>query len=202
MMSIRYKILGAFNVLILLACGSSFYGVRAVGYSGDLVVRLYDGPLMGINHARSAHAALLEARLVLARSLVAGSTAEMVSKFETLVRGCLEDLNVVRERASSPTVTAARGKVENQLKDWSTAALKILKPSTGGVTEIPTNIVLTQQGDKLMASIDDLVELVAAYGYQFRTAAEAPALADRTMMLAVAAGTVAIGLIIALAFSY
>ncbi len=35
-MSIRYKILGAFSVLILLACGIAFYGVRAIGNSGDL----------------------------------------------------------------------------------------------------------------------------------------------------------------------
>ncbi len=201
-MSIRYKILGAFSVLILLACGIAFYGVRAIGNSGDLVVRLYDGPLMGINHARSAHAALHEAQLVLARSLIVGSTPETVAKFEALVRGSLEDLGVVRERAPAPNVTAAREKVESQLKGWSGAALKILKPVSGGVTEIPTSFLLAEQGDKLMASIDDLVELVAAYGYEFRTAAEATAVTDRTMMLAVAAGTVAIGLIIALAFSY
>jgi methyl-accepting chemotaxis protein len=202
MMSIRYKILGAFSVLILLACGIAFYGVRAVGNSGDLVVRLYDGPLMGINHARSAHAALHEARLVLARGLTAGSSPEMVAKFEALVRGSLEDLNVVRERAPAPNVAAAREKVESLLKDWSGAALKILKPAEGGVTEIPTSFLLSQQGDKLMASIDDLVELVAAYGYEFRTAAEATVVADRTTMMTVAAGTVAIGLLIALAFSY
>src|SRR6478736_9228605 len=173
MMSIRYKIFGAFSVVILLACAIAFYGIRAIGNSGDLVVRLYDGPLMGINHARAAHAALHEARLVLARALVAGSAPEFVTKFEALVRGSLEDLNVVRERAASPNVTAAREKVESQLKDWSGAALRILKPASGGVTEIPTSFALAQQGDKLIASIDDLVELVAAYGYEFRTSAEA-----------------------------
>jgi methyl-accepting chemotaxis protein len=139
---------------------------------------------------------------VLARGLTAGSSPEMVAKFEALVRGSLEDLNVVRERAPAPNVAAAREKVESLLKDWSGAALKILKPAEGGVTEIPTSFLLSQQGDKLMASIDDLVELVAAYGYEFRTAAEATVVADRTTMMTVAAGTVAIGLLIALAFSY
>jgi methyl-accepting chemotaxis protein len=57
-MSIRYKIFGAFSVVLLLACGIAFYGIRGISETGDLVVRLYDGPLMGINHARSAHAAL------------------------------------------------------------------------------------------------------------------------------------------------
>ena len=57
-MSIRYKIFGAFSVVILLACGLAFYGIRGISTAGDQVVRLYDGPLMGINHARSAHAGL------------------------------------------------------------------------------------------------------------------------------------------------
>ncbi len=113
-MSIRYKIFGAFSVVILLACGIAFFGIRAIGNSGDMVVRLYDGPLMGINHARSAHAALHEARLVLQRGLVAGSSGEMVAKFEALVRESVEDLKVVRERAATPNVAAAREKVESQ----------------------------------------------------------------------------------------
>jgi methyl-accepting chemotaxis protein len=201
-MSIRYKIFGAFSVVVLLACGIAFYGIRAIGNAGETVVRLYDGPLMGINHARSAHAALHEARLVLQRGLVAGTSSEMVGKFEKLVRSSFEDLDVVRERAPSPSVAAAREKVESELKAWSTGALKVLKPSAGGVTEIPTSFLLAQQGDKLIASVDDLVELVAAYGYEYRTAAEAAVQQARATMLAVALGTVAIGLIIALAFSY
>ena len=55
-MSIRYKIFGVFSIVIVLACGLAFRGIRGISTSGDLVVRLYDGPLMGINHARSAHA--------------------------------------------------------------------------------------------------------------------------------------------------
>jgi len=201
-MSIRYKIFGAFSVVVLLACAIAFYGIRAIGNAGDTVVRLYDGPLMGINHARSAHAALHEARLVLQRSLVAGASSGMVEKFEKLVRSSSEDLGVVRERAPSPSVAATREKVETELKEWSTGALRILKPPVGGATEIPTSFVLAQQGDKLIASIDDLVELVAAYGFEYRTAAEAAVEQARTTMLSVAMGTVAIGLIIALAFSY
>jgi methyl-accepting chemotaxis protein len=202
MMSIRYKIFGAFSVVILLACGIAFYGIRAIGNSGDLVIRLYDGPLMGINHARAAHAALHEARLVLQRNLLAGSSGEQVKKFEDLVRSSFEDLKVVRERTSSPNVTNVREKVEGQLKEWSSGALKILKSSAGGTTEIPTSFLLAQQGDRLMTSIDDLVELVAAYGYEYRTEAEAAVNSARTTMVSVAVGTALIGLVIALAFTY
>ena len=75
-MSIRYKIFGAFSVVILLACGLAFYGIRGISTAGDQVVRLYDGPLMGINHARSAHAGLNDARLIMQRSLTDGTTGE------------------------------------------------------------------------------------------------------------------------------
>src|SRR5262245_65819595 len=72
-MSIRYKIFGAFSIVIMLACGLALYGIRGISDSGDLVVRLYDGPLMGINHARSAHAALNEAQLLMYRSPAEGT---------------------------------------------------------------------------------------------------------------------------------
>ena len=51
MMSIRTKFFLAFSVLVALACSVAFSGFRGIAASGDLVVRLYDGPLMGINHA-------------------------------------------------------------------------------------------------------------------------------------------------------
>jgi methyl-accepting chemotaxis protein len=113
-MSIRYKIFGAFSVVILLACGLAFYGIRGISTAGDQVVRLYDGPLMGINHARSAHAGLNEARLIMQRSLAVGATSEAVARFEKLVRNISEDLTVVRDRVQSANVKAAREKAESQ----------------------------------------------------------------------------------------
>ena len=103
-MSIRYKIFGAFSVVIVLACGLAFYGIRGISTSGDLVVRLYDGPLMGINHARSAHAALNEARLMMQHGLVEGAPKETVTPLRKAARGIFEDLKVVRERVQSTNV--------------------------------------------------------------------------------------------------
>ena len=39
-MSIRYKIFGAFSVVILLACGLAFYGIQGISTAGEQVVRL------------------------------------------------------------------------------------------------------------------------------------------------------------------
>src|SRR6267154_6515756 len=82
MMSIRYKFFLAFSALVVLACSVAFSGFRGIAGLGDLVVRLYDGPLMGINHARSAHAALNEARFIMQRGLVEGASSDTVARFE------------------------------------------------------------------------------------------------------------------------
>jgi methyl-accepting chemotaxis protein len=202
MMSIRYKIFGAFSVVLLLACGLAFFGIRSISGTGDLVVRLYDGPLMGINHARSAHAALNEARLILQQNLGGSASADSATRFEKRIGNIFEDLNVVRDRVHSQSVTATRDKAESSVREWSGAVLKILKPQPGGITEIPTTFAVAKLGDNAVAAIDDLVEMVAAYGFDYRTEAEAAVAAARTTMLGIAVGTVLIGFIIALAFAY
>jgi len=200
-MSIRYKIFGAFSVVVLLACGLAYFGIRSISDTGDLAVRLYDGPLMGINHARSAHAALNEARLILQQNLAGSAAAGSVARFEKRINNIFEDLNVVRDRVRSQSVSAAREKAESRVREWSGAVLKILKPSEG-VTEIPTTFTVAQFGDNAVAAVDDLVEMVAAYGFDYRTEAEAAVAASRTTMLGIAVGTVLIGFMIALAFAY
>jgi methyl-accepting chemotaxis protein len=202
MMSIRYKMFAAFSVVIALACGLALYGIRGISDSGDLVVRLYDGPLMGINHARSAHAGLNGARLIVQRSLGGSVSAGAVVNFEKLIGNIFEDLNVVRDRVRSPTVDAAREKAESKIREWSGSVLKILKRMPGGVTELPTAFSVGQQGDDAIAAVDDLVEMVAAYGYDYRTEAEGAVAASRATMLGIAVGTVLVGLMIALAFAY
>jgi methyl-accepting chemotaxis protein len=202
MMSIRYKMFGAFSIVIMLACGIAFYGIRGISGAGDLVVRLYDGPMTGISHARAAHTGTSEARLVMQRSLGGSNVAAAAAKFEKLVGLVLEELGVVRDRVPGPSVAAAREKAEGKVRDWSGAVLKILKSSPAGVTELPTTLAVARQGDDAFAALDDLVETVAAYGYDYRTEAEGAVAASRTTMLAIAVGTVITGLIIAFAFAY
>ena len=201
-MSIRYKIFGVFSILIVLACGLAFYGIRGISTSGDLVVRLYDGPLMGINHARSAHASLNEARLMMQRGLIEGAPAETVARFEKLIGSIFEDLKVVQERVQSPNAKTAREQAEGRIRAWSAQGLKILKPVPGGLTELPTQFDLTRKGDEAVAALDDLVEMVAAFGFEYRTEAEATVAEARTTMLGIAIGTALIGLVLAVAFSY
>ncbi len=201
-MSIRLRILAVLSVMLALACGLAFYAIRSIDSTGGLVVRLYDGPLMGINHARSAHAALNAARLILQQGQTAGASDEALGKFEKLVQGISDDLGVVRDRIQAANVNSAREQAEAKVRAWGSAALKILKPAPGGLTELPTSFTVKKLGDDAVAAVDDLVEIVAAYGYDFRNQAEADVAASRLTMIATAAGGLVLGLLFAIGFAY
>ena len=201
-MSIRYKFFFAFSVVIALACGLAFYGMRSISTSGDLVVRLYDGPLMAINHARSSHAALNAALLLMQTGLREGAPKETVTKIEKLVAGIADDLKVVRDRVRTKDVTAALERTETELRGWSEMGLKILKPQAGGLTTLPMPYSVAKKGDAAVAAVDDLVEMVAAYGFDYRTEAEAAVAAAHTTMLALAIATTLIGLTLAVTFAH
>jgi methyl-accepting chemotaxis protein len=202
MMSIRFRILAVLGAMLALACGLAYYGIHGVSATGELVVRLYDGPLMGINHARAAYVELNEARLILQRGESVGASKEATARFETLVRNISEDLGVVRERIQAANVDATREQAERKVRDWSDAALKILKPSPGGLTELPTTFTLTKLGDDAAATVDDLVEMVAAYGFDFRGQADQQVNSTRlTMLVASGAGLVS-GLLFAVFFAF
>jgi len=201
-MSIRYKIFAVFSIVIALTGGLAFYGIRAISATGDIVTRLYDGPLMGINHARSAHAALNETRLVAQRGVIEGSSNETIAKFEKLLGGVFADLNVVRERVQAPSVAEALQRAEAKIRNWSEGVLKVLKPTAGGLTQIPPAFVTRLQSIEAAAAVDDLVETVAAYGFDFRTESEAAVTTARTTMLLIAGAATVIGLVLAFAFAY
>jgi methyl-accepting chemotaxis protein len=59
-----------------------------------------------------------------------------------------------------------------------------------------------QKGDATVDAFDDLVETVAAYGFDYRSEAEGLVASARTKMLALALGTALIGMLIAVAFAY
>ena len=61
---------------------------------------------------------------------------------------------------------------------------------------------MAQLGADTIAAVDDLVEMVAAYGFEFRTEAEAAVAQAHSTMLALAIGTALVGLLIAADFAY
>jgi diguanylate cyclase (GGDEF)-like protein len=201
MMSIRYRFFLAFSVLAALACSLAFCGFRGIAASGDLVVRLYDGPLMGINHARSADATLNEARLLVTFDPGDDVSDQTVREFHAKLAEIAEDLKIVRERVESHDVLAALSKAEDRVRDWSEAELKLLRPPPDGLTTVPARSSVTQSGHDAAIAFDDLVETVAAYGFEYRMRAEAAVVAARTTLFALAIGTMLIGILMAISFS-
>jgi methyl-accepting chemotaxis protein len=201
-MSIRYKLFGILCFVLSLTCGLAFFAIKGISASGDMVVRLYDGPLMGINYARSAHAAMNEARFLVHRSIHESATEEMLARLEKLIVGISDDLKIVRDRVGNKDVTVALDRAGNAFRAWSDAEMKILKPPPAGLTELPTTYAITQKADEAAAALDDLVEVAAAYGFNFRTDAEAVVAAARSTMIAMTIVTALIGLLLAVAFAY
>jgi len=201
-MSIRIKIFGVLSLILALACGLASYGIRSISTAGSLVVQLYDGPLMGINHARAAHAALNEARLIVQQEESVGASGDAAVKYEKLVKNISEDLAVVRDRIQAANIRPVQEKAENKVRDWSNAALKILKPTPGGLTELPPTFAVTKLGQEAVAAVDDLVEMVAAYGYDYRTEAEAGVASARLTMIVASAVGLLVGLVLAVGFAY
>ena len=201
-MSIRIKLFAVLSLILALACGLAAYGVRGITATGNLVVQLYDGPLMGINHAGSAHAELNEARLIFERGQSVEPSSETAAKFEKVVKGIFEDLGVVRERVKSAAVRTSRERAESKVRDWANAAVKILKPAPEGLTELPASFTVAKLGQEAVASVDDLVEMVAAHGYEYRTEAEATVVAARLAMIIAGAVGLLVGLALAIGFAY
>src|SRR5262245_46847993 len=99
-MSIKYKLLIAFSVIVLLATAVAVYGIQVVSQASTLVVRLYDGPLMAVSHARSAQAHFNEARRSMERALILrdATSPASVTGIEDSMKQLAADLNIVRER--------------------------------------------------------------------------------------------------------
>jgi methyl-accepting chemotaxis protein len=201
-MSIRIKLFGFLSFLVALACGFALYGIHGISTTGNLVVQLYDGPLMGINHARAAHAEMNEARLIVQQGLSIEASSEAAARLEKLVKSIFEDLGVVRERIQAASIRAAQETAENKVRLWSTAAMKILKPAPGGLTELPPTFAVMKLGQEAVAAVDDLVEMVAAYGYEYRTEAEASVASSRLIMIIASAVGLLAGLTLAIGFTY
>ena len=78
--------------------------------------------------------------------------------------------------------------------------VKILKPAPEGLTELPASFTVAKLGQEAIAAVDDLVEMVAAYGYEYRTEAEATVVAARLAMIIAGAVGLLAGLALAIGF--
>jgi len=56
---------------------------------------------------------------------------------------------------------------------WHRAGQQIIRPPADGLTELPLAANVMQQADAVATAIDQIVEDASAYGFEFRSQAEA-----------------------------
>ena len=200
-MSVRLKIYAGFSALIALVALLALYGGWQITQVSKLAISLYDGPLMGINHSRAAHYQMLQARNILKQGISGGADIHAVGgEFERSVGLVGEDLQVVRARVPDDQVLSHLNSIDRDLAEWARSGLTILTSDSAGVTALPIPADVVAQGERLALRFDDLIELIASYGYRYRVQATAE-IGSTTTRLAFSASVIAIlgiGLAIAL----
>jgi methyl-accepting chemotaxis protein len=199
-MSIRNKLVLAFSVVVLLAAAVAGYGVNLISTTSSLVVQLYDGPLMGVSYARSAQINFSEARHAVEKAIARHDAAnpDELASIETAVGQFDSDLSVVRERmGKADGLKENIDKIKPLLDDWYKAGMSYLKSQGSGVTQLPLAERVIEKGQTVQQAIDTVVEYASAYGFNFRSEAEATAAKSRTNLILAAAVVIVAGLVLA-----
>ena len=201
-MSIRYKLLIAFSVIVLLATGVAIYGMHVVSNSSTLVVRLYDGPTMAVSHARAAQMQFAETRRAMERGLILRDAAppSNMTLLDDSMKQFISDMKVVRERM--PDAGSDIDKALSLAADWLRMGLTHLKPPAGGLAQLPLASAVVAKGNEVMNAIDLVVEGANAYGFEFRSQAEASAASSRTDLLMLAIAVAVVGMLLAFGIAY
>ena len=204
-MSIRSKLLLAFGVVCLLSAGAALYSIRHVSALSSLVTQLYDGPLMAVSYARAAQVNFTQARHAVEEAIVLQEplTADRIASIEKSMEQFVSDLAVVQERmGGSAQSNDAIKVILDSSNSWYRMGMAHLKPPSAGVRELvkPQNIL--KEGRAVSTAIEGLVENASAYGFNFRTDADAAAESVKSNLVMLAAATVLIGLIFAFGSAY
>jgi diguanylate cyclase (GGDEF)-like protein len=203
-MSLRRKFYILFGLIAGLAVGLAAYGVVASGNTGDLVVRLYDEPLVGVNYARAASATLNQARGAMQRDLLLGPglPSTDIAPLRGMEADIADDLRIVRQREHDAAIVAALDHAQISIAAWFSSGGTILAPPAEGVTRLPMPSVVDRQGTAAAALLDDLVELVAAQGFAFRSRAQDEMHTSSLAFAGLSVGIIVVGALFAVLFAH
>jgi methyl-accepting chemotaxis protein len=202
--SIRLKLFLAFSVVVALAVGTTYYGIRAASEAGGLVVQLYDEPFMAVSHARAAQARFGEARAAMERGLLLLDTSpeSASAPLKTAMDEVMAELKVVSERGRKAGRAENVAAAEQLALLWYRASLQLVQPPTGGLTELPLPANVMQQADAAAAAIEQVVEDASAFGFEFRSQAEHNVVALKANLTALAVTTGVVGLLLSFGIAY
>src|SRR5215470_16835209 len=194
-MSIRYKLFLGFSIVLVLAAGVALYGIRAITDAGSQVVQLYDHAFMATSSARAAQVRFNEARAAIERGLMSAEAAPKanIDAFNAAMKDVLEELKVVGDRLGKSQSHDSLRKAQSLGQDWSQAASAAIKGKAKGPADAAVLTSLMAKADAEV--LDQVVEDASAYGFEFRSAAEASVVASRRnlIILAGVTGVIAVG---------
>ena len=200
-MSIRTRLLLAFGIVLAFCAIVALQGIRAVSSAGELVVALYDEPFMAVSHARSAEAKFNIARAKMERGiLLQDATVTNMDALQNAMHDIFRDLDIVQERmktadAREETIVEAKRLIRNLI----VAVASILDPPPGGVTQLPFSDSISQKAAEVSSALDHVIEAASAYGFEFRSQAEAKVAESRFNLTALAGITGLAGLLLSMA---
>lgn len=193
--TVRLKLAAAFAISVLTAAGlglAAFWAVQAVG---DLVVRMYDQPLMTINYARLAQTGFATEELITREILADVETVDGMARAEdirTKNDEFLADLAIAEERGLNPSIRSYGDKIRSLNELWLQSALSGLAEPP----EAPARREYSRTRETIAAAISEnleiLTQIAAEDGFVFRMQAEATiqATRDRTMAMILALAAV------------
>jgi methyl-accepting chemotaxis protein len=195
-MSIRYKFLVAFSVVVLLAAGVAGYGLKLMSGASSLVVGLYDGPMMAADAARSAQSNFAKIRRATEQTLIAGQAVDTngVDAFMQQLDGDVATLK--QQLAKADGFNDAIATILPFAQDWQTAVRDFVKAHPPGSAHATPDGVIGA-GDTLSDALDMVAGNAQVYGANFRAAADADLARARCNLILLGAAAVLVGLGIA-----
>ena len=202
-LSLRFKLLLCFGLLVALTGVLAGYAVNSIDHASRALNEVYNAALMGVSSAKSASGKLIAARGMMDQAVAApdGVTAQQIATLQAIITDLAEDLKVVRERVRSADVGSALEVADVARADWLQSGLLVIAPADPGVAVLPLSTTIAQKGTDASVTLDDVVDQVAAFGYQMRNDAALAVETSRRTMIIAAAGIAGVGALLAIGFS-
>ncbi|MEK9971317.1 MAG: HAMP domain-containing protein [Ferrovibrio sp.] len=194
-LSVRLKLAAAFAISVLTAAGLGVAAFSAVQSVGDLVVRLYDQPLMTINYARLAQTSFVSQEL-LTREIAAESATGDSARHAEDIRGrneeFISDIAVAEERGLNPGIRKYGQTIRTLNELWLNAALLALEQPPASRERLELLQTREAIAGQISENLEILTQLAAEDGFVFRSQAEATIqlTKDRTMAMIAALAVV------------
>ena len=203
-MSIRYKLFLGFSIVLVLAAGVALYGIRAITDAGNQVVQLYDHAFMATSSARAAQVRFNEARVAIEHGLLSADAAPKanIDAFNAAMKDVIEELKVVGDRMGKSQSLESLKKAQSLGQKWSQAASAAIKAKAKGPADAAVIDTVMSSADAVAEVLDQVVEDASAYGFEFRSAAEASVVASRRNLIILAGVTGVIAVLLSLGIAY